>query len=143
MSCGARFTTFERVQLRELMVVKRDGRRSAFDRNKLGRSIRIALRKRPISDEGIEQMVSGIVRRIESLSDGDIPSNEIGSLVMDALSARDPVGYVRYASVYRDFKDAGDFAAFIEAQKLDEGEGEDVDPEERGPEQSKTGDQKQ
>ncbi|GAM99477.1 ribonucleotide reductase transcriptional regulator NrdR [alpha proteobacterium U9-1i] len=112
--CGSRFTTFERVQLRELTVLKRSGRRVPFDRDKLARSITIALRKRPIEDDQVEQMISGIVRRLESQGESEITSESIGELVMDALSGIDPVGYVRYASVYRDFKETGDFADFIE-----------------------------
>jgi transcriptional repressor NrdR len=112
--CGSRFTTFERVQLRELTVLKRSGRRVPFDRDKLARSITIALRKRPIEDDQVEQMISGIVRRLESQGESEITSEQIGQLVMDALAAVDPVGYVRYASVYRDFKETSDFADFIE-----------------------------
>ena len=112
-ACGARFTTFERVQLRELMVVKRSGKRVPFEREKLGRSVSIALRKRPIEEERIDQMVSGIVRRLEALGDAEIQSAAIGQLVMEALAALDPVAYVRYASVYKDFRDARDFSAFL------------------------------
>ncbi len=112
--CGSRFTTFERVQLRELTVLKRSGRRVPFDRDKLARSITIALRKRPIEDDQVEQMISGIVRRLESQGESEITSEQIGELVMDALGLVDPVGYVRYASVYRDFKETSDFADFIE-----------------------------
>lgn len=112
--CGSRFTTFERVQLREITVLKRSGRRVPFDRDKLARSITIALRKRPIEDDQVEQMISGIVRRLESQGESEITSEQIGELVMDALAAVDPVGYVRYASVYRDFKETSDFADFIE-----------------------------
>jgi len=112
--CGSRFTTFERVQLRELTVLKRSGRRVPFDRDKLARSITIALRKRPIEDDQVEQMISGIVRRLESQGESEITSEQIGELVMDALAGVDPVGYVRYASVYRDFKETSDFADFIE-----------------------------
>jgi transcriptional repressor NrdR len=108
-NCGARFTTFERVQLREIMVVKRDGKRALFDREKVQRSIAVALRKRPVDRERVDQMVSGIVRKLES-----------GELVMEALKRVDPVGYVRYASVYKDFKDPSDFAQFIEKAALDE-----------------------
>ncbi|MGE3302246.1 MAG: transcriptional regulator NrdR [Hyphomonadaceae bacterium] len=111
--CGSRFTTFERVQLRELIVLKRSGRRTPFDREKLVRSVTIALRKRPVDTEGIDQMVSGIVRRLEGLGESEIPSQRIGQMVMEALAERDPVAYVRYASVYQDFKETGDFAAFL------------------------------
>ncbi len=117
--CGGRFTTFERVQLRDLMVVKRDKKKVLFDREKLVRSIKIALQKRPVSDEKIDQMVSGIVRRLESATEGEASSKEIGGMVMEALAQLDPVGYVRYASVYRDFKDASDFAQFIEKHALE------------------------
>ncbi len=124
-ACGARFTTFERVQLRELVVIKRSGRRAPFDREKLMKSIDIALRKRPVDAERIEQMISGIVRRLESLGDGEIPSETIGQMVMEGLSALDPVAYVRYASVYRDFQTSGDFAAFLSTEGLD-AEGADI-----------------
>ena len=123
-ACGARFTTFERVQLRELVVVKRGGKKVLFEREKLVRSIQIALQKRPVTDEKIDQMVSGIVRRLESAVDGEIESREIGGMVMEALAGLDPVGYVRYASVYRDFKDPSDFARFIESQSLSLNEGD-------------------
>ncbi len=121
-ACGARFTTFERVQLREIMVIKRDGRKSLFEREKLTRSVKIALQKRPIDPEVIDQMVSGIVRRLESAGDTEVPSTRIGELVMTALKDLDPVGYVRYASVYKDFRDPSDFAQFIESNALDAGE---------------------
>ena len=111
--CGQRFTTIERVQLRELTVVKSDGRRVAFDRDKLARSIRIALRKRPIEDERIERIVNGIVRHLEASGETEIPSQQIGELVMDTLRDLDPVAYVRFASVYRNFREAKDFEAFV------------------------------
>ncbi len=107
--CGARFTTFERVQLRELIIVKRDGRRVPFDRDKLSRSIGVALRKRPVSQERIEQLVSGIVRALENRNEAEISSQDVGSLVMEELKALDGVAYIRYASVYRDFREAKDF----------------------------------
>jgi transcriptional repressor NrdR len=107
--CGARFTTFERVQLRELTIVKRDGRRVPFDRYKLSRSIGVALRKRPVSQERIEQLVSGIVRALENRNEAEISSQDVGSLVMEELKALDGVAYIRYASVYRDFREAKDF----------------------------------
>lgn len=116
--CGGRFTTFERVQLREVTVVKRDGKRTPFDRDKLLRSITIATRKRPFEAEQLDQLVSGIIRRMESAGEAEIPSTEIGGMVMEALAELDPVAYVRYASVYRDFKDASDFAQFIEQHSL-------------------------
>jgi transcriptional repressor NrdR len=107
--CGGRFTTFERVQLRELTVIKRSGRRVLFDRDKLSRSVEVALRKRPVQAERIERMVSGIVRQLESLGESEVPSSVIGQLVMEALRGLDPVAYVRFASVYRDFREAADF----------------------------------
>ncbi|MDX2308237.1 MAG: transcriptional regulator NrdR [Hyphomicrobium sp.] len=107
--CGGRFTTFERVQLRELIVVKRSGRKVPFDRDKLLKSVEIALRKRPIDEERVERMVSGIVRQLESSGESEIPSSAIGERVMEALRNLDPVAYVRFASVYRDFREAADF----------------------------------
>jgi transcriptional repressor NrdR len=107
--CGGRFTTFERVQLRELTLIKRSGRRVPFDRDKLARSIEIATRKRPIPPERIERMISGIVRNLESMGESEIPSSAVGGLVMEALKGLDPVAYVRFASVYRDFREAADF----------------------------------
>ena len=111
--CGGRFTTFERVQLRELTVVKRSGRRMPFDRDKLMRSVQIALRKRPVDPERIERMVSGIVRRLENMGENDIQSQTIGRLVMEALKALDDVAYVRFASVYKNFREAKDFEALL------------------------------
>jgi transcriptional repressor NrdR len=108
-ACGARFTTFERVQLRELTIIKRSGRRAPFDREKLRRSIEIALRKRPISEDRIEQLVSSIVRTLENGNEAEIPSETVGKLVMEGLKALDGVAYVRFASVYRDFREAKDF----------------------------------
>ena len=107
--CGGRFTTFERVQLRELTVIKRSGRRVMFDREKLLKSVETACRKRPIEPERIERMVSGIVRQLESMGESEIPSSAIGELVMEALKGTDAVAYVRFASVYRDFREAADF----------------------------------
>ncbi|MGM0585828.1 MAG: transcriptional regulator NrdR [Pseudomonadota bacterium] len=112
-ACGGRFTTYERVQLRDLTVVKKNGRREDFDRDKLARSIRIALQKRPVEAERVEQMISGIVRRLESKGESDIPSDEIGQIVMEALSRIDAVGYVRFASVYKNFQEADDFEEFV------------------------------
>ena len=112
-SCGSRFTTFERVQLRELTVVKRSGRRVQFDRDKLARSIQTALRKRPVDPERVERVINSIVRRLESSGESDIPSTQIGELVMDALANLDSVAYVRYASVYRNFREAKDFEDFV------------------------------
>lgn len=107
--CGGRFTTFERVQLRDLLVVKRSGRKVAFDRDKLSRSIELALRKRPVDPDRVERLVSGLVRQLESTGEAEITSTAIGALVMDALRQLDPVAYVRFASVYRDFRNASDF----------------------------------
>lgn len=125
-SCGARFTTFERVQLREIMVVKRDGKRVPFDRERLARSITIALRKRPVDREQIDQMVSGILRKLESTGEQEVTSNDVGELAMEALKRVDPVGYVRFASVYRDFKDPSDFAQFIDKAALDDEDEDDA-----------------
>src|SRR6201985_2274983 len=111
--CGQRFTTIERVQLRDLTVVKSDNRRVPFDRDKLARSIRIALRKRPIQEERIERIVNSVVRQLEASGDSDIPSKQIGELVMDTLKELDKVAYVRFASVYRNFREAKDFEDFV------------------------------
>jgi len=113
IQCAARFTTFERVQLRDLMVKKRDGKKVEFDRDKLARSIMVAFRKRPLEDERIEKMITGLVRRLESSGDSEIESSDIGELVMDTLSEIDQVAYVRFASVYRNFREARDFEKFI------------------------------
>lgn len=122
--CGGRFTTFERVQLRELTVIKRSGRRIPFDRDKLMRSVQIALRKRPVDPERTERMVSGIVRRLENMGESDIHSETIGHLVMEALKGLDDVAYVRFASVYRNFREARDFEELLGQLSSDEGEGE-------------------
>jgi transcriptional repressor NrdR len=120
--CGGRFTTFERVQLRELTILKRSGRRAPFDREKLVRSIAIAIRKRPVEDERVERMVSGIVRQLESLGETEVASHVVGEMVMKALKSLDDVAYVRYASVYRDFRRTEDFAQFLSDEGLnDEG----------------------
>ena len=113
VACGGRFTTYERVQLRDLVVIKSSGRREDFDRDKLERSIRIALQKRPIESERIEQMITGIVRRLESIGDTDIKSEIIGKIVMETLSRVDTVAYVRFASVYKNFQELGDFEDFM------------------------------
>ena len=115
-ACGARFTTFERVQLREITIVKRSGRRSVFDRDKLERSFQIALRKRDVNVDDIARSINEIVRQMESHPDGDVPSAHVGELVMAALSELDQVAYVRYASVYRNFREAKDFEAFVEKE---------------------------
>jgi len=117
-ACGARFTTFERVQLRDLHVLKSDGKREVFDRDKLARSVLLATQKRAIERERVEQMISGIVRRLESGGDPDVPASGIGELVMDGLRSLDTVAYVRYASVYKDFQEVDDFSAFIRGERL-------------------------
>ena len=111
--CSGRFTTFERVQLRDLVVVKKSGRKVPFNRDKLSRSIEVALRKRPIEPERIERLVTGLVRQLESSGETEISTSDIGELVMAALRDLDPVAYVRFASVYRDFRDASDFQAVV------------------------------
>ncbi|HEX6374931.1 MAG TPA: transcriptional regulator NrdR [Allosphingosinicella sp.] len=110
--CSARFTTFERVQLRELTVVKAGNRREPFDRNKLERSIAIACRKRPVPQERLDRLVSSLQRQIETSGDSEIASTRIGEMVMDGLKALDPVAYIRFASVYKDFREAKDFEEF-------------------------------
>lgn len=111
--CGGRFTTFERVQLRELTVLKKSGRRVAFDREKLMRSIRVATRKRDVEEERLERLVSGIVRQLESSGESEVTAEQIGMLAMKGLKAIDDVAYVRFASVYRDFREAEDFAKIL------------------------------
>src|SRR5881227_1839259 len=113
LACNFRFTTFERVQLRELVVIKRNGRRVPFDRDKLMRSIQIALRKRPVDPERVEQMVSKIVRELESLGESEVSSETIGQTVMEHLRGLDDVAYVRFASVYRNFREPKDFHAVL------------------------------
>ena len=112
-SCGSRFTSFERVQLRDLTVIKKDGKRAIFNRDKLANSILTALRKRKIDTDRVEKLISGIVRRLESSGEVDIPSNMIGKLVMESLSEIDQVAYVRFASVYRNFREVQDFENFL------------------------------
>jgi transcriptional repressor NrdR len=112
--CGGRFTTFERVQLRDLLVVKKSGRKVAFDRDKLMRSVEIALRKRQVDPERVERAVSGIVRQLESSGEPEVSSDEIGRLVMDALKGIDDIAYIRFASVYRNFREAKDFHDVID-----------------------------
>jgi transcriptional repressor NrdR len=118
-SCGSRFTTFERVQLRELTVIKRDKSRSPFDREKLMRSVSIATRKRPVNPEDIDRMVNGIVRRLETSGESDVSSTTIGELIMDGLSHLDSIAYVRFASVYRNFRETKDFEEFIDELQSD------------------------
>jgi transcriptional repressor NrdR len=117
--CGNRFTTFERVQLRELTVIKTDGRRMPFDRDKLARSVRVALRKRPFDEERIERIVNGIQRRLEVEADSEVTSRRIGEVVLDTLRDVDQVAYVRFASVYQNFREAKDFQQFL--GKIDQG----------------------
>jgi transcriptional repressor NrdR len=112
-ACGARFTTFERVQLRELTVIKKNGRRVPFDRDKLARSLSVALRKRPVDPERVERMINGLVRRLESMGESEIPVAMIGELAMEGLASLDQVAYVRFASVYKNFREAKDFEEFI------------------------------
>ena len=116
-ACGARFTTFERIQLRELTVIKSAGQREPFDRDKLLRSMRIALRKRPIDADLIDRLVNSLVRQLESSGESEIPSSQIGEMVMNALFNLDQVAYVRYASVYKDFREASDFNEFVGSLK--------------------------
>ena len=111
--CSSRFTTFERVQLRELSVTKSDGEKAPFDREKLLRSLKIALRKRPVDEDRIERIANGIQRRLETLGENEIPTKVIGEMVMEALSELDQVAFVRFASVYRNFREAKDFEAFV------------------------------
>jgi len=121
--CGGRFTTFERVQLRELLVVKRSGRRVPFDRDKLERSVEVALRKRSVDPERVERMLNGIVRQLESMGDAEVSSETVGELVMEGLKGLDDVAYVRFASVYKNFREAKDFGAILD--KLAEEETEE------------------
>jgi len=111
--CGARFTTFERIQLRELTVIKKSGKKAPFDRDKLERSVQIALRKRPVEGDRVDRMISGIVRRVESLGETEISSDVIGEIVMEGLQSIDSVAYVRFASVYKNFRETKDFEEFL------------------------------
>jgi transcriptional repressor NrdR len=129
-ACGGRFTTFERVQLRELTIQKRSGRRTPFDREKLVRSISVAIRKRPVDPERVERLVNAIVRQLESMGETEIASSVVGELVMKALKSLDDVAYVRYASVYRDFRQTGDFADFLSREGLASDDGGEDDPDE-------------
>ncbi len=112
-NCGGRFTTFERIQMRELTVIKRNGQRTSFERDKLARSMAIALRKRPAEPDRVERVINGIVRRLESLGEQEIPSSVVGEMIMEALAGLDSVAYVRFASVYKNFREAKDFEEFI------------------------------
>lgn len=118
--CGGRFTTFERVQLRELTIVKRSGRRTPFDREKLARSVALPLRKRNIEPERVDRLINGIVRQLESMGETELASTVVGEMVMKSLKALDDVAYVRYASVYRDFRHTDDFAQFLSVEGLAE-----------------------
>ena len=113
-ACGARFTTFERIQLRELVLVKKNGSRSPFDREKLTRSVKVACRKRPVDEERIERVVNSIQRRLESMGEAEIPSSVVGEMVMEALQGLDKVAYIRFASVYKNFREIKDFESFVE-----------------------------
>ncbi|MEJ5018949.1 transcriptional regulator NrdR [Ochrobactrum vermis] len=124
--CGGRFTTFERVQLRDLMVVKKSGRRVPFDRDKLTRSIEVALRKRDVDSDRVERAISGIVRQLESSGEAEVTSDEIGRLAMDALKGIDDIAYIRFASVYRNFSQAVDFHNVIDELTVAEAE-DDLD----------------
>lgn len=114
-SCGARFTTFERVQLREVWIAKSEGKRELFDRSKIEKSVALACRKRGIDQERVDQLVSGIQRQVETAGESEIPANRIGEMVMDGLRQMDSVAYIRFASVYRDFREARDFEEFASA----------------------------
>ena len=124
VDCGSRFTTFERVQLRDLMIIKKNGQRVPFERDKLIRSVQLACRKRPVDETRVERVVNGIQRRLESSGESEIRSETVGELVMEALSNLDPVAYVRFASVYKNFREARDFEDFV-GQIGGEGEIED------------------
>lgn len=119
-ACGSRWTTFERVQIRDLMVLKSDGKKQLFDRDKLVRSIRIAVRKRPVDEEQVERIVNSIQRRLETMGESEIPSSHVGELVMEALAGIDQVAFVRFASVYRNFREAKDFEEFVGRLSVDE-----------------------
>lgn len=132
--CGGRFTTFERVQLRDLTVVKRSGRRVPFERDKLVRSIEVALRKRAVEPERIERLASGIVRQLESAGESEVTSAQVGELVMEGLRALDDVAYVRFVSVYRDFRDARDFEELLGRLAIEDAVPDDVGPAPKPPE---------
>ena len=123
--CGGRFTTFERVQLRELVVVKKSGRKVPFDRDKLARSVSTALRKRDVEADRVERMISGVVRQLESLGEGEVSSDQIGEFVMEGLKGLDDVAFVRFASVYKNFSAADDFRSFLADLKTEPEVGDD------------------
>ena len=129
--CGGRFTTFERVQLRELLVVKKSGRRVPFEREKLMRSLEIALRKRAVDPERVERMVNGVVRQLESQGDNEVTTDRVGELVMEGLRSLDSVAYVRFASVYRNFREAADFGTIIDELVGEPEKLQDVPPHEK------------
>ena len=112
-ACGSRFTTFERVQIRELIVVKKDGRHTSFDRDKLARSIQVAVRKRAVDPDRIERLVTSIQRRLESSGETEVASDAIGEMVMESLLSLDPVAYIRFASVYKNFREVSDFEELV------------------------------
>jgi transcriptional repressor NrdR len=114
-ACDSRFTTFERVQLRELVVVKKNGERRPFDRDKIARSLNVALRKRPVEPEAVDRLINSLVQKLESSTDGEVTSDQIGSQVMQALRQLDKVAFIRFASVYKDFSEASDFEEFVAA----------------------------
>ncbi len=118
--CGMRFTTFERVQLRDIVVLKENDKREPLEREKITRSMTVALRKRPVEPDRVERAVTGIIRKIESSGMSEIKSGQIGELVMEALERLDPVAYIRFASVYRDFREARDFEDFVEGLNVPE-----------------------
>ena len=126
-ACGGRFTTFERVQLREIVVIKKSGRRTPFDREKLERSVEIAMRKRPVDPDRVDRMISGVVRQLESLGEPEIDSRRIGELIIEGLRSLDAVAYVRFASVYRDFTEARDFNALIDELESGDDARDDAD----------------
>ena len=121
--CGGRFTTFERIQLRDLTVVKRSGKRIPFEREKLSRSVEVALRKRPVEPERVERMVNGIVRQLESAGEAEVTSQMIGELVMEGLKSLDDIAYVRFASVYRNFREAREFGELLDELSGEDGPG--------------------
>ncbi|MGO4705396.1 transcriptional regulator NrdR [Microvirga sp. 2MCAF38] len=129
--CGGRFTTFERVQLRELFVLKKSGRRVPFDRDKLERSVEVALRKRPVDPERVERMINGIVRQLESQGEAEVPSETVGELIMEGLKGLDDIAYVRFASVYKDFREAKDFEEILGKLAEDESMEPDEPPSSR------------
>ncbi len=125
--CGARFTTFERVHMRDLTVVKKNGKREVFERDKIARSVNVALRKRPVEPERIERLISSIVKRLESMGETDVPAAVVGEMVMEGLASLDQVAYIRFASVYRNFREIRDFEKFIDTIDGEGADGEAAD----------------